>query len=73
MSANEKERLFQIELIKSGVYRLDAERAAKILASGEYHNTLSEEDKQIVDAACQCWFKYRQLMNQISQILSSKA
>jgi uncharacterized protein with von Willebrand factor type A (vWA) domain len=73
MSASEKERIFQTELIKSGVPRLHAERAAKILASNEYHNKLSEEDRQLVDASCQRWFKYRQLINQISQILDGKA
>lgn len=69
MSANEKERIFQTELIKSGVHRLQAVRAAKILASGEYHNQLSEEDRLIVDASCQRWLRYRQLMNRISQVL----
>jgi hypothetical protein len=73
MSANEKERLYQTELIKSGVRRLDAVRAAKILAADQYHNTLSEEDQQILDESCRRWFKYRQLMNQISKILSSRA
>lgn len=73
MSASEKERIFQTELIKSGVPRLHAVRAAKILASHEYHNKLSDEDRQIVDASCQRWFKYRQLMNRISQIIDEQA
>lgn len=69
MTVEDKEKLFQTELIKSGVPHADAVKVARILACGQWEDELSCEDQQLVERACQRWLNYRRILREITSSL----
>lgn len=65
----EKERLFQTELVKACVPYHQAEKVAYIIASEQPNEQLAEEDIQLVKQACRQWLEQRQRWKVISQIV----
>lgn len=57
ISQEEKERLFHTQLVKYGVKFEKAAKVAKILASGQSEEDLTQEEKQLVTEACKQWLK----------------
>jgi hypothetical protein len=57
ISQQEKERLFHTQLVKYGVKFEKAAKVAKILASGQSEEELTEEEQRLVTEACQQWLK----------------
>lgn len=70
MLAEERERLFQIELIKAGVDFRQAAKVAKVLALNLMDEQLTSEEKQLVQSVCTQWLAQRKRMTFISQVLN---
>lgn len=68
MSDQEKERLFQSELIKACVPRDQAVKVAQILASEQEDEQLTAEDLQLVKQACLRWLEQRKRWEFILQV-----
>ncbi|HEY9750177.1 MAG TPA: hypothetical protein V6C63_15950 [Allocoleopsis sp.] len=71
ISSKQKEELFHTELVKHGVPYHKAAKAAKILASNQPEDVLTEEETQLVQEACRVWLKQRQRLNFILQQLAT--
>ena len=52
LSNEDKERIYQTDLVKYGVKADKAAKAAQILASDEIEKVLTEEEKRLVTEAC---------------------
>lgn len=70
ISPKQKEELFHTELVKHGVPYHKAAKAAKILASNQPEETLTDEETQLVQEACRVWLKQRQRLNLILRQLA---
>ncbi len=69
----EKERLFQTELVKACVPHHQATKVARIIASEQPDEHLAEEDIQLVKQACRQWLEQRQRWELISQTINKTA
>ncbi|MBD1867891.1 hypothetical protein H6F88_02190 [Oculatella sp. FACHB-28] len=67
MSVQEKEQLFQSELVKACIPRDQAVKVAQILASEQDDEQLAAEDVQLVKQVCLQWLEQRKRLEFISQ------
>lgn len=71
VSVEEKERLFQSELVKGGVNYHQAIQVAKVLARNQSEETLTPEEAQLTEEACRIWLQHRQRLRFIEETLAS--
>lgn len=71
VSIEEKERLFQMELVKGGVDYRQAVRVAKVLARNQSEESLTPEEAQLTEEACRLWLQHRQRLSFIEKTLAS--
>lgn len=69
LSVQEKEQLFQLELVKACVPYDQAVKAARILVSGCPDKLLSDEDIEVVRQACLHWLEQRKRQTFISKVI----
>ncbi|MBD2019990.1 hypothetical protein H6F43_07290 [Leptolyngbya sp. FACHB-36] len=69
LSVQEKEQLFQLELVKACVPYDQAVKAARILVSECPDELLTAEDIQVVKQACLHWLEQRKRQTFISKVL----
>lgn len=71
LTSTEKERLFLNELVKRCVPYDRAREVARILASGEPDEELTEEEIQLAKAVCREWLERHKRSNALRTALSS--
>lgn len=71
MPVQEKERLFHTELVKYGVEYRIASKVARILASGKPDELLTQQERQIVQEACQKWFTQHKRKKRIDSMIKT--
>lgn len=71
MPVQEKERLFHTELVKYGVEYRIAGKVARILALGKSDELLTQQERQLVQKACQKWLTQHKRKKRIDSMIKT--
>lgn len=73
VSVKEKEKIFCTELVKHGVKYETAIKAARILASGQPDEVLTDDEILIVKEACEKWSVQKKRTKRLKSLLKDLA